>query len=384
MALKIIRATEPIAVTRLITTLYSQPGLGKTTLACTAEKPILFDFDGGSHRAKNRPETVRVERWDDVVNMEASDFVGFKTAIVDTAGRALDILTPTIVKMDPKFGRKSGALTIQGFGELKSTFLTWLNTLKGFGLDVILVCHMEEQKKGDDVIERLDVQGGSKQELFKSADQMGRIYMENGQRIIKFDPSEVAFGKNPGELPPLPVPDYRTTPDFFAQVTARVKAKLNELTAAQAAAAAFQADWKAKFDAAATPEDFTALMDPVRALDAATAVVIRPMMIQAAKAKGFTVSADKTKFEPIHAPAAAVPKDEVKPSSSASPATTAGESTSSSSPPAASAGGTASTESAKPAEDPGDAPTAKEMAEAEQAKGQTELAPAKKSKGKAA
>lgn len=381
MALKIIKATDPIHVSRVILNLYSEPGLGKTTLACTAEKPLLFDFDGGSHRAKNRPETVRVERWDDVVNMEASDFAGVKTVIVDTAGRALDILTPAIIRLDPKFGRKSGALSLQGYGELRSTFLGWLNMLKSYGLDVVTVCHSEEQKRGDEVITRLDVQGGSKQEIYKSADAMGRLYLENNKRILNFSPTDVAFGKNPGELPPLDVPDYRTTPDFLSQVIASIKSKLNELTAAQAAAAAAQGEWKGKFEAALTADDFTALMDPVRNADKSISDSIRPLMIQIAKGKGFTVSKDRTKFEPIPgaAPAAGLgesPKAGAAPSGEPSSVQTAAEAKPSSS----DAGATA--EAAGAAEYKGDAPTAAELAADKPA--QAELPTAKKSKGKAA
>ena len=380
MALRITRSTDPIEVKRIITNIYSPPGLGKTTLACTAEKPLLFDFDGGSHRAKNRPDTVLVEKWEDVVYLTASDFAPYKTAIIDTAGRALDVLTPTILKMDPKFGRKSGALSLQGFGELRSTFLTWLNLLKSFGLDVITVCHSDEQKRGDDMVERLDVQGGSKQEIYKSADQMGRIYLENGKRVLNFDPSDVAFGKNPGELPPLDVPDYRQVPDFMAQVLVRVKAKLNELTTAQAAASAAQAEWKAKFEAATTADDFTALMDPVRTADESIRASIRPLLVQVAKAKGFHVSADKTKFEAIPGSAPSAEKEQAAPKAD-SPAGTqpaSPESSGSSTQPEAPS-------SATEKEDSGDAPTAAELAAADSAKSaQAELPVTKKPRGRAA
>ena len=60
MALKILSAAEPITVDRITLALYGDPGVGKTTLAFSADKPLLFDFDNGAHRASNRKDTVRV------------------------------------------------------------------------------------------------------------------------------------------------------------------------------------------------------------------------------------------------------------------------------------------------------------------------------------
>ena len=51
MSLKIVQPSEPLPVDNLVLTLYSAPGWGKTSLACTADKPLLLDADKGSHRA---------------------------------------------------------------------------------------------------------------------------------------------------------------------------------------------------------------------------------------------------------------------------------------------------------------------------------------------
>jgi hypothetical protein len=129
---------------------------------------------------------------------------------VDTAGRALDVLTADIIRRNPKAGR-GGALTLQGYGTLKAEFVAWLKHLNGMGKDVVLIAHMDEQRNGDDIIERLDVQGGSKGEIYKAADAMGRIAIRDGKRILNFSPTDAAFGKNPGQLEPLhdPAPGQR-------------------------------------------------------------------------------------------------------------------------------------------------------------------------------
>jgi hypothetical protein len=137
-----------------------------------------------------------------------------------------------------------GALSIQGYGVLKSRFGAFLNLLNSFGKDVVLVAHMEEKQRGDDIIERLDVQGGSKNEIYKSADAMGRLVIENGQRWLKFSPTDAAFGKNPGQLDALAVPHFSKPEfsNFLAGVIAATKDRLNQQTEDQRKTVAEQ-DW---------------------------------------------------------------------------------------------------------------------------------------------
>lgn len=284
--LKITKSSQPIEVKTLVVVIYAPPGLGKTSMGFTAEKPLLLDFDKGAHRAKNRRDVVRIEAWSDVTDMAAEDFTGYSTVVVDTAGRALDVLAADIIRSNPKMGR-GGALSLQGYGELKSKFTAWVKHVRSFGLDVVLLAHSDETRSGDEVIERLDVQGGSKGEIYKSADVMGRIYLANGRRTLNLSPTDTAFGKNPGQLPTLEVPDYSTTPDFLAGVIAQTKAALNALSEEQAKAAAALADWADKIGKAVTIEDFTALLEPAKAADEAVRDNVKRLLVKIAKEKGY-------------------------------------------------------------------------------------------------
>lgn len=243
MALKITRAADPISVERINLAIYGPPGIGKTSLAFTAAAPLLLDFDRGAHRAVGRKDIVQVERWADVADLTSDDMEGYQTLVVDTAGRALDVLTADIIKRDAKAGR-GGVLTLQGYGKLKGEFGAWLKHVNGLGKDVVLIAHMDEQRSGDDIIERLDVQGGSKGEIYKSMDAMGRVVMRDGRRQLLFSPSDAAFGKNPGQLDPLDVPHPDKAPTFLADVVARIKARLNQQTAEQTAATEALEAWR--------------------------------------------------------------------------------------------------------------------------------------------
>jgi hypothetical protein len=159
--------------------------------------------------------------------VEASDLEPFKTVVIDTAGRALDVLGAEIIRKNPKMKGFGGALSLQGYGALKSAFVAWLSLLHSFGKDVILIAHADEQRSGDEIVERLDVQGGSKNEIYKAADAMGRIRKQDGGTILDFSPRENGFGKNPAQLPVIQIPDFRKEPNFFAGIVTQIKDALN-------------------------------------------------------------------------------------------------------------------------------------------------------------
>jgi hypothetical protein len=297
MALRIVRESDPIQVERLSVCIYAPPGLGKTSLAFTADDPLLLDFDQGAYRSGNRKDSVKVERWEDVCGIGPKDLEAYKTIVVDTAGRALDHLTTDIIASDAKAGR-GGSLSIQGYGVLKSRFIGWLNMLKQFGKDVVLIAHSEEKQKGDETIERLDVQGGSKGEIYKASDCMGRIFIRGEKRMLDFSPRESGFGKNPAQLPVLEIPDFATDSNFLGKVMRQIKSKLNEETEVQREARAIQEEWKAKVSGAADE----ALTDLVKEINAANVSdnfrgIVKGQINDRAKASGLAWDAKAKSFK---------------------------------------------------------------------------------------
>lgn len=259
--LKIVKASEPMKVSQLVLCIYAAPGLGKTTLGYTADDPLDFDCDHGAYRAKNRKDTVTVNCWKDIEVVTPDDLTAYKTIILDTAGRALDYLTDDIITKNPKHGR-GGALTLQGYGELKSRFTTWLKALRRLGKDVVLIAHMDEQRMGDDVIERLDVQGGSKGEIYKSADAMGRIYMKGNDRVLDFSPRENSFGKNPCELAIMPVKLENTK--CLAEIIGLIKERLNEKVEVEKAADQEMQDWATAINECSTLDEINRLLPEIK------------------------------------------------------------------------------------------------------------------------
>lgn len=295
MAIKIIRANEPIKVDQLVVVLYGNPGLGKSTLGFSADTSLLIDFDKGAYRAAIRGDSVPVDSWTDVTNITKEDLEPYNTVVVDTAGRALDFLTTDIIRRFPKKGY-GGALTLQGYGTLKAEFTAWLKTLRTMGKDVILLAHSSEDKNGDDLIERLDVQGGSKGEIYKCADAMARLSLVNGKRILNFSPTDTAFGKNPANFSPLPVPNITGENSFMSKIIKDIKDKLNTLTATQIARQGMISDWLASFDEAQSTDDFNQLVDNVQKADKDILPVIKGALHKRATSLGFSFDKQKKQY----------------------------------------------------------------------------------------
>jgi len=297
MALRVIQPSEVYTKDHLVGCIYGPPGLLKSTLANTAKNPILLDFDEGIHRAEFRRAFVPVPSWKDVSAMERTDFEPYNTAIVDTAGRALDKLSAYIIEKNPKMANPSGGLSLQGFGVLKVEFATFLNKLKSYGLDILLVVHMQEEKRGDEIVERLDAQGASRQEIYKSADFMGRLSSEpDGTISLNFTPSPTGFGKNPGHLPVMKftVP-ISPAARYIETVFEKTKERINALTEEQRVVSAALEAWRDRVNQANSAEELTALIAQVPT-DVRVQESAKKVLNSIANDKGYRYDKDKSAF----------------------------------------------------------------------------------------
>lgn len=292
MALRIVKASDPVKVKNLNVCIYAGPGVGKTTMSFTADDPLLLDFDRGVHRAKNRKDSVPIETWADVNDLSEESLAPYKTVIVDTAGRALDRLTADIIKGDAKAGQGDGSLTLKGYGKLKVRFSTWLKQLNTFGKDVILIAHMDEQRNGDDVIERLDVQGGSKGEIYKSVDAMGRIFIKGKERVIDFSPRENAFGKNPCGLDVVSFPDPDKDPRFLGRLLSTMKEKLNQAADSQMAEQQIIQEWRDALADMTTAEEINQMLSQIKGR-----IGVKSAVQERAKELGFTFNRSTLVYE---------------------------------------------------------------------------------------
>lgn len=240
MALKsVVSAAQTMRVNCLVAYIYADPGIGKTSLAYTAKNPILFDFDAGAHRSGKlrRGATVPVEHWLDVANIEASDVESYQSIVIDTAGRALDMIKTHLA--ENKANRQNdGSLKLKAQGMANELFKNWITRIRSYGKDVIILAHAAEDKKGDDIIFRPDVGGKNKNELYRQADLMAYLTNVSGEqgkqvRMLNFSPSTAYHAKNSGGLGDVALPDLVNDPSFLGDLIQQGKDHINSLTEAQ-------------------------------------------------------------------------------------------------------------------------------------------------------
>jgi hypothetical protein len=267
MTLKIHRASDPIEVTQLRMLIYGQPGAWKSSVAFTAADPLMLDFDDGARRSSYRRDAVLIKSWDEVSSITADDVAPFKTVIIDTVGRALDFLSASLIAENPKNANRQGALTLQGYGALKSAFASWISRLNTLGLDVVMIAHDKESTNERDVkIVRPDITGGTYNEIFKLADAVGYLYLVGQKHILDFNPTENYVGKNPAQLDALEVPKNMPS-NFLAEHIANIKTALGQISEEGWKIVKAVDDFRDKVQALAKPEELTAETLAVAKLD---------------------------------------------------------------------------------------------------------------------
>ncbi len=300
MALKkVIAAVEAIRVKTLVTYIYADPGIGKTSLAYTAKNPILFDFDSGAHRSGSlrRGATVPVEHWLDVANIEASDVTEYDSIIIDTAGRALDMIKSHLAE-NRENRQKDGSLKLKAQGIANELFKNWITRIRGYNKDVIIIAHAIEDKKGDDIIFRPDVGGKNKNELYRQADLMGYLTNVSGDkgrrvRLLSFSPSTDYHAKNSGGLGDVELPDLSKSPSFLADLIQQSKDHINSLTDAQVKELQHLDDLQNWKNECSTCEDANDLNDLIGKIDKEHRFFTEMRQAFAHVVKGLTVELDK-------------------------------------------------------------------------------------------
>lgn len=194
--------------------IYGQPGVGKTTLALSSPSPLLLDFDNGVHRVdyEHQTDTVQMTCWEDCINVLNENLNDYQSIVIDTGGKMLDYMSQYIIKNNPKKGRSSGELTIQGYGERKNIFRQFIKKVMQLNKHLIFVAHRDTQKEGDEY-RHIPLFGGSSYgDLVIELDLVGYVEAVDRKWEITFDPTSKSEGKNTCKLPStMKIPDLFNT-----------------------------------------------------------------------------------------------------------------------------------------------------------------------------
>lgn len=192
--------------------IFGSPKSGKSTLAASADKPILIDLDKGAHRIAGKDRTgldiVECDKWDDFVAVAATpELKQYKTIIVDTFGAAVDMI------IRDKF---SNVMNPAKWGAVKSEIMSVCNQLKMTGRSVLFLAHENEEKNDDKIIKRPQCQGKAKDELMKILDFIGHTTKAGTDYVLEFGGDDSIYvGNTFGFANRYVLPDVRTEPNTF-------------------------------------------------------------------------------------------------------------------------------------------------------------------------
>ena len=205
----LIKKPSEIEIKQTLSALiYGQPGIGKTTLGCSAPNAVLFDYDGGVQRINGAHQvpTVQITGWEETADAlkEIEDTMPeCRTIVIDTVGKMLDYMSASIIRNDPKMAQRDGSLSLKGYGVRKNMFVNFLRQVSLMGRNVIFIAHEKEERRGDETVKRPEVGGSSANDLVKELDLVGYMQAIGKERTITFDPNESYYAKNTCNLPPL-------------------------------------------------------------------------------------------------------------------------------------------------------------------------------------
>ena len=298
-------------VEHIIALIYGIPSIGKTTLAMTSAAPAVLDFDQKSYKASNKTgkAILTIDKWPVINNFEEEDFAPYQTIVVDTVGAALECLSNDIISKNPKHGR-SGGLSLQGFGELKSRFTQWLSRIREQGKDIVLLAHAVEEQRDEETVHRILATGGSRQVIYAAADIMGHFYINaQNDRALTFTPAASRFCKNVGTgIADQNIRDAHHNPDAMARIITEAKRLINEASDVQVEAQAKMEMLREALEPFTTRAQFEDVRKAMAKRKASP--MEKRLLVDIAETKGFVL--DKTTGA-FAADPAAVPKEERPP-----------------------------------------------------------------------
>ena len=188
-------------------------GIGKTTLALSAPKPLLLDTDNGIHRVQSeyRVDCVQVKSYEDILEVLEEDLSDYETIVIDTLGELVNFMLKYFADKDKSLITRGGTYNIKIWGFIKQEFQNLKLKLQLLNKHLIFVSHVREDKDGENKVYRMDVAGSTSETVTKILDFLGFCEMLGKSRSVSFTPSARFYAKNSIELNDyLEIPQLKT------------------------------------------------------------------------------------------------------------------------------------------------------------------------------
>ena len=175
------------------------PGIGKSTLALSAPRPLHIDCDFGIDRIEPRYRMpyIQPRSYDEILNdLKPENLNDFETLVFDTAGKLISLMGLWAIKQNPKYGQRDGSLSLKGYGFVGREFVRLMDyCFYELKKNIVVVFHATEEKDGDNTRLRIKVEGQTKNNVWEPMDLGGFVEMYGNDRTIGFSNCEKYFAK---------------------------------------------------------------------------------------------------------------------------------------------------------------------------------------------
>lgn len=214
------------------------PGIGKSTLALSAPRPLHIDVDFGIDRIepRYRKPYIQTKSYDEILeDLTPLNVKDFDTLVFDTGGKLISLMSQWAIKKDVKYGQRDGSLSLKGYGFIGREFQRLMDYCF-YELDkhIVVVFHAIEEKDGDNTRLRIKVEGQTKNNVWEPMDLGGFVEIQGNNRTIGFSNCERYFAKGTRGIHGVwQVPELG--PDKPNDFLTRLFAQYNALSAAEVA-----------------------------------------------------------------------------------------------------------------------------------------------------
>ena len=214
------------------------PGIGKSTLALSAPRPLHIDVDFGVDRIepRYRKPYIQPKSYDEILeDLTPLNVKDFDTLVFDTGGKLISLMSQWAIKKDVKYGQRDGSLSLKGYGFIGREFQRLMDYCF-YELDkhIVVVFHAIEEKDGDNTRLRIKVEGQTKNNVWEPMDLGGFVEIQGNNRTIGFSNCERYFAKGTRGIHGVwQVPELG--PDKPNDFLTRLFAQYNALSAAEVA-----------------------------------------------------------------------------------------------------------------------------------------------------
>lgn len=214
------------------------PGIGKSTLALSAPRPLHIDVDFGIDRIepRYRKPYIQPKSYDEILeDLTPINVQDFDTLVFDTGGKLISLMSQWAIKKDVKYGQRDGSLSLKGYGFIGREFQRLMDYCF-YELDkhIVVVFHAIEEKDGDNTRLRIKVEGQTKNNVWEPMDLGGFVEIQGNNRTIGFSNCERYFAKGTRGIHGVwQIPELG--PDKPNDFLTRLFAQYNALSAAEVA-----------------------------------------------------------------------------------------------------------------------------------------------------